>query len=313
MEQKLDDLKANMNEKDYKLLEAIHNLRKTIKDDPFQDNSYSIDEEILKIVDKLMEEFRSDDKYKDKWVMDSNNECYPLLKHVHTRLVWILKAAIRDWRDDFHCDLPIQLMKQIADQVFEFFKRLIMSCHGEISTLVFKIGSGDADTRPFCAETYPPTVFQRDLQTDLGLQLPPDQRWKGERFAIKVGLGFIKCSNINLPGSTIPYTDVCKRASLYMVASRSSSLVRHVGDYAIDRRGVQLPPGHIMLRTSNSGDATEIASTHIVGSNTASSASTTNSMPGAGTTSGAASTVIGTTHGEAATSSSPHHYVGVVL
>ncbi len=302
MEQKLDDLKANMNEKDYKLLEAIHNLRKTIKDDPFQDNSYSIDEEILKIVDKLMEEFRSDDKYKDKWVMDSNNECYPLLKHVHTRLVWILKAAIRDWRDNVHCILPIELMKKIADKVFEFFKSLIMSYHDEISTLVFKIGSGDADTRPFCANTYPPTVFQRDLRTDFGLQLPPDQRWKGERFGIEFGLGFIKCSNINLPSSMIPYTDACERASLYMVASRSSSLVRHVSDYAIDRHGIHLPPGYEMVcrsqsSSSNSGDATEIASTHIVGSNTASSASTTNSMP---------------SNGEAATSSSPHHYAPLV-
>ncbi len=294
MEQKLDYLKANMSEKDYKILEAIHNLRKRIKDNSFQDDSFSIDDEILKSVDKLMEEFHSNNKYKDQQVRDTNNNWHPLLKHVHTRLVWILKAAIRDWRDDFHCDLPIQLMKFIADQVFEFFKRLIMSYHDEISTLVFKIGSGDADTRPFCAETYPPTVFQRDLRTDLGLKLPPHQRWKCERFAIKVGLGFIKCSNINLPGSTIPYTDVCERASLYMVASRSASLVQHVGDYAIDRRGVQLPPDHIMLHTSQ-----------LSSSNSSQPHGDASSIAGA--TIGAASTVIRTANGEAATSSSPHH------
>ena len=300
MEQKMDDLKDILSKEEYEIVKAIHDIRKILKDNPFQDD-YDIDKEILKIVDKLMGEFHSENKYKDQQVKDTKNNYHPLLKHVHTRLVWIIKAAIRDWRDDFYCDLPIQLMKQIADQVFEFFKSLMMSCRGggEISSLVFKIGSGDAVTRPFCPITYPSTVFHRDLRTDLGLELLPNQRWQGERFAIKFGLGFIKCSNINLPGSMIPYTDACKKASLYMVASRSSHLVRHVGEYALDRHGAHMPSGYKMVpisqsSSSNSGDATEIASTHIVGSNTASSASTTNNMPS-------------TTDGEAATSSSPHH------
>jgi hypothetical protein len=236
--------------------------------DRFQPKSFSVNESLLKLVDELMKEILTDEKYQSAWVRCSDGSYKPVTQHVRDIILTALKGALRDHGGDgfdYRGVLSAKLVNDIIDAIIRFVKDNGLCVGNEDKgLLIVKVGSGGtmgsegviASDRGGCTITYPDKAFDRDGWTGLRLQLTNDQRGCAERIAASTLLGLGIGGNILLPGNSVPCGTDSSTFDLYLMISKERSLSRHHAACATaPAKSPSAPPGCEIVRIETAASA----------------------------------------------------------
>jgi len=160
--------KPFMSEYQIKVMETLHLLRMKLRNDPFQEQSFSVNEQLSKLVRELMQDFLADDTYQNVPLRCCDNTTFKsLTEYVHMTMLQIFKAALRDFGDGgmvYKGKLSKNDANKIIDKIIHVLKR--KSCHGEDGMCIRKAGSsgtmgptGLASSRRYDNIVYPDKVY----------------------------------------------------------------------------------------------------------------------------------------------------------
>eukprot|EP00984_Skeletonema_dohrnii_P029525 scaffold20240_cov150-Skeletonema_dohrnii-CCMP3373.AAC.1 len=256
MEEIIGKLGRFMSEHQIKVMETLHDLRTKLRNDPFQKESFSVNEQLSKLVRELMQEFLADDKYQNVHLRRRDNITFqPLMEYVHMTILQIFKAALRGFGDgdmDYKGKLSKEHVNGLIDKTIDLLIRkkrpdkdgLFITKAGSSGTMG---PTGLASSRRYDNIVYPDNVYDRNGFVGLGLRIPSHKRGLSERFAAIFLLGLGIGCNINLPGEAIPDTDNCATSDVYLAPSKATSIAIHLAEYAIAVRGQKAPPGCMIV------------------------------------------------------------------
>jgi len=259
MEEIRDTLGPFMSEHQIKVMETLHDLRKKLRNDPFQEESFSVNKLLSELVREVMQDFLADDKYQNVPLRCCDNTTFKsLTEYVHMTMLQIFKAALRDFGDGgmvYKGKFSKNDANKIIDNIIHVLRR--KSCHGEDGMCIRKAGSsgtmgptGLASSRRYDNIVYPDKVYARNEFAGLGLRIPRHKRGLSERITAIFLLGLGIGCNINLPGEAIPDTDNCATSDVYLAPSKATSIAIHLAECAIAGRGQNAPPGYMIVRES---------------------------------------------------------------
>jgi hypothetical protein len=216
-----------------------------------------VNESLSKLVDDLMKEILTDEKYKNEWVRCSNASHTRLDQYVRDTTLTAVKGALGDYDGDgidYRGVLSEKLVNEIIDAIILFVRDNGISVGDEDEGLsILKVGSEGtidgselvASTRARDEITYPREAFVREKWTALGLKLTPKQRGCAERIAALTLLGLGIGGNISVPGYSVPSGTDSSTSDLYLMVSRERSLPRHhVARGQAPAKRPSAPPGH---------------------------------------------------------------------